>query len=79
MSKRILAVGNGNELTEVTPYGVLLVHKWDARRGEYVAHTGDWASTDGVNARRGIRINKEPRIEEEYEEPYMHSYPGNGY
>lgn len=60
MSKRILAVGNGNELTEVTPYGILLVHKWDKRRGEYVAHSGDWTGTDGVNARRGIRINTEP-------------------
>ena len=57
--KHILAVGNGNQLTEVTPSGVLLVHKWDEHTKSYITHSGDWAGADGVNTKRGIIINTE--------------------
>ena len=50
---RRMAVGNGDTLIEETIYGVLLVYKWDARTNQYIAHTGDWASVDGVILRNG--------------------------
>lgn len=103
--KRILAPGNGDELTEVTPYGALLVYKWDQRSNQYICHSGDWDGIDGINARRGVKTNI-PSIDEvkaeleqiaatrkqnaasaKYDgvdgqadgEPFMHSYPGNGW
>jgi hypothetical protein len=61
MNKRILAAGNGDQLTEVTPNGVLLVWKWNPinkqyNRPVYTAHNGDWSGQDAINARSGAVV-----------------------
>ncbi len=51
MNKRIMAVGNGNELHEVVN-GRVYRHVYDERSGRYITISEDAASSYAVNCRR---------------------------
>ena len=52
MTKRIMAVGNGSELLEATPYGDVIRWTWDARTKTYNPIVEDASSTYGKRLRK---------------------------
>ena len=64
MSKRILAVGNGDELLEQVN-GRVFRHVWDERSKRYLIIQEDGASAYAARLRKvGIRVNDPARFEQ---------------